>query len=163
MRFSRGDEEVALAPGALACDAVEFVRAVDEGRLAQALDWYRGDLLPGFHLSECVEFERWLDNERVSLREQAGGAAVALAQIFERDASLTMASKWARRAARFSWSDERILRRALLLLDRAGDRSGALQLFAEFTARLKEELETEPSAETKALVRQLREAPTDAR
>ncbi len=153
---SRGDEELALADGALLCDAVEFTRAVDSGRLAQALELYRGDLLPGLHLVECAEFDRWLESERVSLREQAGASALALAQICERDASLTIATRWARRAARISWSDERILRRALTLLDRVGDRGGALQLYTEFATRLKAELDAEPSAETTALVRQMR-------
>src|SRR5438093_4368460 len=31
---TRGDDEIALVPGALRCDAVEFTAAVDNGRLA---------------------------------------------------------------------------------------------------------------------------------
>lgn len=153
---SRGDEELALADGALSCDAIEFLAAIDAGHLAHAMERYRGDLLPGFHVGDCAEFERWLEAERLSLRERAGGAALALAQMFERDASLTVASKWARAAARFSWDNERVLRHAMSLLDRAGDRSGALRLFSEFASRLKTELDAEPSPETMELVRRLR-------
>jgi DNA-binding SARP family transcriptional activator len=112
--------------------------------------------LPGFHVDGCAEFERWLDGERQSLRERAGGTALALAQMFERDASFTVASKWARRAVRFSWDDERVLRHAMSLLERAGDRSGALRLYTEFATRLQKELGAEPSPETVELARRLR-------
>jgi DNA-binding SARP family transcriptional activator len=49
-----------------------------------------------------------------------------------------------------------VLRHAMSLLDRAGDRSGALRLYSEFAARLREELDAEPSPETLELVRRLR-------
>jgi hypothetical protein len=77
--LSRGDEELALADGALWCDAAAFGQAEEAGRLAQALELYAGDLLPGFHLAECAEFGRWLDDTRQELRERAAGAAWALA------------------------------------------------------------------------------------
>src|SRR3954452_12690902 len=48
---SRGDEELAAPPDQLRCDAAEFERAIDEGRLETALALYRGDLLPGFPIS----------------------------------------------------------------------------------------------------------------
>jgi serine/threonine-protein kinase len=153
---SRGDEELALAEGLLSCDLVEFSRAIEKGHLARALELYRGDLMPGFHLTGCAEFERWLDDTRTEARERAGAAALALAQQFEKDASYTIASKWARRAVRFAWDDERMLRRALTLLDRSGDRAGALRLYEEFARRLKDELDAEPSPETAALAKQLR-------
>jgi serine/threonine-protein kinase len=154
--LSRGDEEIAMAPDAIGCDALTFRAEIDGGSLEAALQRYRDDLMPGFHLSGCTEFERWLDGERTELRERAGAAALALAQQFEQDSSLTGASRWARRAARFSWDDERTLRRAMGLLDRAGDRSGALRLYDEFARRLRADFDAEPSPETVALVRQLR-------
>jgi serine/threonine-protein kinase len=154
--LSRGDEELALADGGMRCDAVDFVAHIEAGRLAAAMEVHRGELMPGFHLSGCAEFERWLDDQRNDLRERAGGAALALAQMFEKDSAYTIATKWARRAARYSWDDERVLRRALALMDRAGDRSGALKLYDEFAERLKSEFGAEPSPETTALIRQLR-------
>jgi serine/threonine-protein kinase len=153
--LSRGDEEIALAEDALLCDAAAFRADIDRGDLAGALERYRDDLMPGFHLSDCAAFDRWLESERTELRERAGAAALALAQQFEKDSSMTGASRWARRAARFSWDDERTLRRAMGLLDRAGDRSGALRLYDEFAQRLKADFSADPSPETMALVRQL--------
>src|SRR5919109_219847 len=82
---SRGDDELAVAPDRVRCDAAEFERAIDEGRLEAALALYRGELLPGFHVSDAPEFERWLDAERSRLRQRAAEAAWALAEARERD------------------------------------------------------------------------------
>ncbi len=154
--LSRGDEELALAPGALWCDAVAFGEAEESGYLARALELYAGDLLPGFHLPECGEFGRWLDDERADLRERAAGAAWALAARMIEGEQLTEAGRWARRAVRYAWDDERALRRALVLLDRLGDRAGALRLYDEFARRLRAEYEAEPSRDTVAIVAALR-------
>jgi len=154
--LSRGDEELALADGALWCDAAAFGQAEEAGRLAQALELYAGDLLPGFHLAECAEFGRWLDDTRQELRERAAGAAWALAARLAHAEQLTEAGRWARRAVRYAWDDERALRRAITLLDRLGDRAGALRLYDEFARRLRAEYEAEPSRETLAMAAALR-------
>ncbi|HEU0016229.1 MAG TPA: BTAD domain-containing putative transcriptional regulator, partial [Longimicrobium sp.] len=52
--------------------------------------------------------------------------------------------------------DERGVRRLLCLLDQAGDRSGALQAYEDFARRLRDELQAEPAAETRALADALR-------
>lgn len=48
---SRGDNELALAPDQLDCDVWAFEAALDQGRPADALALYRGQLLAGFHIS----------------------------------------------------------------------------------------------------------------
>jgi serine/threonine-protein kinase len=155
---ARGDEELALTPDALWCDAVEFAASADAGRLARALELYRGELLPGFHLPGCSEFMSWLDAQRAVMGERVAAAAWAMARLMEADSQLTDAGKWARRAVRYSGTDERVLRRAMTMLDRVGDRAGALRLFEDFARRLRAELETAPSAETMALVSTMRSA-----
>ena len=152
----RGDEDIALAAEAIWCDAAAFTLAAETGSLVQAIELYRGELLPGFHLAGCGAFDLWLDVERTAARERAAAAAWALAQLHEEEDELTDAARWARKTVRFSWNDERALRRALLMLDRVGDRTGALHLYEEFSRRLRDELEVEPSAETVALVNSLR-------
>lgn len=154
--LSRGDEELALAEGTLWCDVVEFVESIEAGRLVRAIELYRGELMPGFHLTGCGEFERWLDDERELARERAAGAAWAMAVRSQEGSNLTDAGHWARRAVRFRWDDERALRRALSLLAAIGDRAGALRLYEEFARRLRAELEADPSRETVALARALR-------
>ena len=55
----------------------------------QAVALYKGEFMPGFFLSECGEFERWLDVERTAARECA--SASALAAIVEQEQNLTVA------------------------------------------------------------------------
>ena len=153
---SRGDEEIGLAMPPIWCDAGELATAADEGRMMRAIELYRGELMPGFHLVGCAEFERWLDDQRNLARERAGAAAWGLARSLEDDSRLTDAGMWARKAARYSWDDERILRRTLTMLARIGDHAGALRLYDEFAERMREELNAEPSPETTALAESLR-------
>lgn len=153
---SRGDEEVAASADSLWCDVAEFTEAAESNRLARALELYRGELLPGFHLPECEEFERWLDEERAAARERAAAAAWALARQYEGERNFTEAGALARRSVRYSWTDERVLRRTLGMLDRIGDRAGAVALYDEFARRLRAELDVAPSTETESLVAELR-------
>ena len=44
---SRGDDELALAPEQVRCDVWDFDAAIDQGRPADALAHYRGELLAG--------------------------------------------------------------------------------------------------------------------
>jgi len=152
----RGDEELRFANDVLACDVVEFTRQVERGFLAAALELYVGELLPGFHLAGCVEFDRWLDQQRTEARERAGASAWAMAQLFNDQEAFTRAGQWARKAVQYSWDDERTLRRALSLLDRVGDRAGALRLYDEFARRLRVDFDAAPSPETQALVAKFR-------
>lgn len=153
---ARGDDEVAIAPGALRCDAAEFAAAIENRHLARAVELYRGDFMPGFFLPGCVEYERWVEDERTTTREHAAAASWALAVAFEGEHQLTDAGVWARRAARHALADERVLRRAMAMLERLGDRAGAVKLYEGFAVRLRADLEVEPSAETKALVDSIR-------
>jgi DNA-binding SARP family transcriptional activator len=153
---TRGDEELTVASDQLWCDAAAFAQACDEGALELALDLYEGELMPGFHLPECGEFDAWLEEQRGSLREQAVSAAWALAEILEKDLKRTLAGQWARRAVQYAGTDERVLRRTMQMLDRVGDRAGALRLYADFTKRIRKELDVDPSPETAALASTLR-------
>lgn len=49
-------------------DVEEFGRAVKANRLAEALDWHRGDFLAGFDAEGAIEFDRWARAERIRLR-----------------------------------------------------------------------------------------------
>jgi serine/threonine-protein kinase len=153
---SRGDEEIGLDASVFWCDASDLAASADQGLLGRAVELYRGELMPGFHLTECAEFERWLEDERSAARERAAAAAWALARTLEAEKHLTDAGMWARRAARYSWDDERVLRRTMSMLARIGDHAGALSLYDEFAMRMRKELDAAPSPETVALVESLR-------
>jgi TolB-like protein len=153
----RGDQEIGLAEGALWCDAVAFEEALARRELERALELYRGDLLEGFFISEAPEFERWLEGERKRLRIRATQAAWALAEREERAGNGVEAVYWARRATAFAPDDEGALRRLIELLDRVGDRAGALREYQLFERGLRQDYELEPSAETQALIALIQE------
>ena len=77
---SRGDEDIGLDHEQIRCDVVEFERAAEAGRLADALDLYRGDLLEGFFIRGAPAFEQWLEDERVRLKVLALRSATLLAE-----------------------------------------------------------------------------------
>lgn len=154
---NRGGCELGLAPGALWCDVVEFRRVLDQGDLAAALELYRGDLLDAFSVHGIsLELERWLEEERLALRAMALGAASTLAERAADDDRLSIGIQWARRALALSPGDEFALRRLLVMMDRFGDRAGALRTAELFARRMREELDAEPSPETAALVAGIR-------
>ena len=153
---SRGDEQIGLDFGQVQCDVAAFDCAIDGGELRQALDLYRGDLLQGFFISDAPDFEHWLDTERARLRAAASRAARAMVEDCEARGNLTTATHWARRAAELAPHDEGLVRGLITLLDRHGDRAGALAAYEEFAQRLAHEFEAEPAAETQALVAAVR-------
>ena len=76
-----------VRPGALACDVLQFEKCLREGHTAQALTWYRGELLPGYY-DDWIDsernrlaalHERWCDAPLPLLQPGAAGAAPAFA------------------------------------------------------------------------------------
>jgi DNA-binding SARP family transcriptional activator len=154
---ARGEEELSVDVEALWSDAVEFAKSVKaKDASAPMLELYRGDFLPGFHVSGAPEFERWLEEERDRLRRQAADMASRLADAEERKGSLMAAIRWSRRAVELSSEQEDKARRLIELLGRAGDREGALRAYDDLRRRLAKELEVEPSPQTDALVQDIR-------
>ena len=153
---SRGEADVAVDALAIWCDAAEFRERIDGGRLDEAMALYRGDLLPGFFVSDVAGFEQWLESERSRFRALASTAAQRLAAGLEARGRFDDAIHWARTAVTLSSSDERVLRRLLELLERVGDRTGAIAAYEDFARRIVAETDTEPSAATRQLVGQIR-------
>ncbi len=154
--LTRGDEEVGLDFDRLWCDVVAFDEAFAAGRYGEACDCYQGHLLEGFFIPGAGEFERWLERERARLQQAASRSAQALVQECEAAGDLHAALEWARRAARLAPHEEDPLRQLVTLLDRLGDRAGAVAAYEEFAKGLGADLETEPAAETKALLAAVR-------
>jgi DNA-binding SARP family transcriptional activator len=153
---SRGDDEVGLDGDVFWSDVNAFERALAQDRPDVAMELYRGTLLPGFYLTDAIEFEHWLDNERNRLDRLATEAAWELAADREGEGDWPGAVHWARRAMELAPFEESVLRRLIELHLRAGDRAGALSAYENFARRLREELEAEPTAETLALVERVR-------
>lgn len=154
---NRGDEEIGLDSALVWCDAVAFQRALESGAVEDAASLYRGGLLEGFFVSGVsAEFEQWLEAERSRFRSLAGGALWTVATRMAELGGLAEAITTARQALRLSPDDEAGFRRLLSLLDRAGDRAGAIAAYEQLAARLDAEYSAKPSAETQRLIEAIR-------
>lgn len=150
-------EEIALDTAAFTSDKWEFDDAIARGDRETALRIaLTGDFLDGLQVPDSAAFEHWLDSERNRIRRFAVESATTLAEHDETSGDLVRAVERLRIAATLTPLDERILRRRITLIDRLGDRAGALEAFADFRLLLQRELDVEPSPETLALVEAMR-------
>lgn len=152
----RGIEEVGIQADLMRTDVHEFQDAVADGRWAEALSLYRGDFLPGFNEGDLPDLQTWIEDERERLREEAAGAAWALAHEQIARGSLVEAERTAQRAMGLVWSDETPIRDFMRALAKAGDRVAALNLYERSCQRIRAELDIDPSAESRALAEAIR-------
>lgn len=154
--LSSGKESVAVAAGTFYCDALAFDTAVSDGSFAVALELYTGDLMPGAGAAAAKEFEEWVERERNYYRDRAINAARKLVEFYSAAGERTNATQVARTLYKFARTDELMFRKVLGVLARFGDRAGAMELYADFAARLERDLEVEPSRETRELIQAIR-------
>lgn len=152
---SRGNDEVAVDADLLWCDALVFEKALDAGDREEALELYRGELLPGFFPSDSPGWERWLDAERDRLRGRAAAAAWESAEVALARKEVAEAARWARHAVDIVPYDEVQLRRLLTLLGGIGDRTGAARAFDEAATRFEAEYDGQLSASTRSLAERI--------
>ena len=153
---SRGAEELGVSAQHLWSDVAAFEAAANEGRRQDALELYQGDLLESFFISDAPDFEQWLDVERNRLRLLAGRVAREHASAEDGKGNYAVAVHWARWALERAPYEEAALQELMLLLDRTGDRAGAVHAYEQFASRLANDLELTPSPETKLLLEQIR-------
>lgn len=130
-------------------DVDEFADAMrDDARLSDAIDLYRGDLLPEI-------YDEWLEairdrhrnaylrclTERISQARRNGNLALAI----ETARNLLSADPWR----------EDVVRRIMAMRYESGDGAGALREYAEFADRLRAQMRAEPMVETAALAEQI--------
>jgi len=157
-REKQVDGYLSLDPSAIRCDALEVRRLVAEQKWEEAVAAWGGDLAPGFHISDAPEFEHWLDDQRASLRRAVTEAAWRRVDELEKagDAGLVPA---AQRAYALEPANEAGARRLMRFLDASVGRAAALRAYEELAEYLRRECETEPSAETRALLSELKARP----
>src|SRR5207248_10743630 len=113
-----------------------FDAALARDAPAEAFALYRAPLLAGYHADGVsVELEQWMDATRRRYARAAYGAAWQLAERAEAAGDAVAAGHWARCTLALAPDDEVTLRQGLALLDRIGDRAGALAAAAAFEQR----------------------------
>ena len=155
--INRGEEEVSVNREVVGCDTWDFDGACESRSWGEALALYRGDLLAGVYIAEIsAEFEHWLEQERDRLRRRAASAAWSAVEQAERAGDLVAAAPLARRGVELAPDDEPSVRRLMRILDRKGDRAGALSAYEMFRLRLAADYHVDPSPETEALLASIR-------
>ncbi len=148
-----GKDQVAINPDAIGCDALRVEAHLTEGRWAEAVECYGGDLLSGFHVGSAPEFERWRDGERSRLHEAVAKAAWSLVEARWAAGDMAGAVQAARHGVRLAPEDEVALRRLLEVCGAAGDRATAGRAYREFEALMRREFGADPSPETREALR----------
>ncbi len=150
--LTRGEEEIGVDASLLWCDAAAFDAACD--RLPEeAVALYHGPFLPGLFVEAAApEFDIWIEDERLRRRRAAGRQARLVAEHACVRGDLLAALGFAREEVRLVPEEEGAVARLIGLLDRMGDRAGALSEYESFCRRLGDEHGAEPAPETKALI-----------
>jgi DNA-binding SARP family transcriptional activator/predicted ATPase len=151
-------EKIAWNPKAnLWLDVEAFTDAAnDRARLAEAIDLYRGDLLPDV-------YDEWLEPERERLRNVYLRCLSELISVARRNADLNAGIEAAHKLLAIDPWREDIVRRLVAMRFESGDRAGALSEYASFAKRLAGELGCEPMPETAAVAERIQrgEAPEE--
>ena len=142
-------DTVTLVADGLTVDLQEVRRLIEQGQPRAALDLCRGDLLQELDDDWVVEAREELDRDIAAALRDLMGQAVAAGDP-------AAAVVWARRRAALCPLDESAGADLIGALVQAGDASGALEALAKLRDRLDSELGILVSAETSALVSQLR-------
>jgi DNA-binding SARP family transcriptional activator len=136
----------------LRVDVQAFDQLATAGRAEEALELCRGELLAGLD-------DDWVLRARDEHRERRSRLLAALATAAQTAGDLERAVTYARRRAALDPLDEPAQRDLMLRLAVIGDRAGALASYEAFAERLRRELGVAPSAQTRALARELRDDP----
>ncbi len=120
-------------------------------RLSQDPSAATGELLGAFGYDDCGELADWVRSAREKFRSQRRDAIAAAAAREEGDGHVARALAYAERLLAEDPLSEKVHRLAMRLHYRRGDRSAALAAFAHCRQVLRNELATDPSAETREL------------
>jgi predicted ATPase/DNA-binding SARP family transcriptional activator len=138
-----GDFDTALAAAERADSGMERVQ-----HLTRAVELYRAELLTG-------SYEEWVLQERGWQAERYFSAVSQLLARLEEVGELSQALEVARQGVRIDPLREELHRELIRLLGAAGQPEAGLRQYRELERLLKEELEAEPGAATRALARNL--------
>ncbi len=149
--LTAGAEQARLDPQAVGLDVREFETAIAGDRLDDAVAWWEGDFLAGMEETGGESLRIWLEIERETLRRSLRFALDRLSAESAGRGDWERAIGSAERWSRFLPDDDRGHIRLIETLCLAGRTAEARVRHTAFTARLRSELEREPSAELNAL------------
>lgn len=137
-------KDVRLARAALECDVWAFRDALSRDELAVAVAAYDGPFLDGFDLSGSPPFEKWLDHERLRIREGYRDALARLAEGAEERGDHEGAARWWRKRVVDDPYDSRATAKLMEALAATGNRAAALHAATMHERLLADELSAVP-------------------
>ena len=143
---STGDM-VRLASNVVELDATAFEADVASGRLSEAAERWRGDFLAGTEDTGGESFRVWLETERENLRRRLSWVLEKSVEQARANGDPDAADSWTERWTTMFPFDEAACRRRIDFLRSSGRFPEAVAVYAAFVARLRNELELEPSAD----------------
>src|SRR6266849_2894147 len=138
-------------------------RAALVAKFQQALALVRGPFLDGFWLGEESPFDEWVIQEQQQWQVRVQLLCERLSAFQEAGGELEQARATLTRWLALDPLSEEAYRRLMRVHLALGDASAALQVYATCRARLAEELQVKPSAETVALAAHIRESEARSR
>jgi len=160
--LTRGAEEVALNGKIVTCDVADFYTALGEGDFERAVERYGGPFLQGLFVPGAPDVEDWIARRRGTLCRDVVDASWRMVEQRRDRGDLRGAVTAAHYAVERAPSDEDGVRRLLELLHEDGNRGEAARVFDELGHRLADDFDTEPSAETAALMARIQETTVGA-
>jgi serine/threonine-protein kinase len=154
--LASGGRLLRLDPAVISSDVQSFTQALASDRSADAVRLYGGPLLDGFHVDQAVEFERWLDGERVRLAREYGELVKRLAVAAESAGAWDEAVGWWARAVEHDPVNSLLVLQQARVLATIGDRANAIKVVEGHARRLREEFDLEPDRETLATIERIR-------
>ena len=139
-------------------DVQRFEEALAAGRLAQALDLYRGPFLDGVRADALPEFEAWVEQEREALAAAWRRAGTTLASQAALEGRTEAAARVLEALVAADPLDEEVLQDYLRAVAAAGRPAAGLVAYRTFAERLEREYGETPSAATRAIVASLGDA-----
>jgi DNA-binding SARP family transcriptional activator/tetratricopeptide (TPR) repeat protein len=121
-----------------------------------AADAYRGPFLDGLSFDDTPELQQWLDLQRQRWHQQQSQILDRLSAAQLESGALIDARTLARRWVAHAPLDELAYRRLMEVCAATGDRTGALQAFATCCQILRDQLDAQPGAATRALAARIR-------
>ncbi len=157
-RLKTAGDQIELLDGAVELDTDQFEILIQQHDWSHATPLIGGEFVQGFTIPDASGFEDWLMAERWHWRARSMEALLRHAEERLAAGDVLGADEPAQRALKLDPLSEQAARILMRRLALAGDRSGALEVFDQFSRRAQRDGSTTLEPETRALVERLQRA-----
>jgi DNA-binding SARP family transcriptional activator len=136
-----GVADLRLNAGVVDADTFRFAAAIRSENPIQAIETYKGPFCDGFVIPGALDFERWLEAERVRFASECTRVLTRLADAARKEADFDREIEWSRRLVALDPLDSRATLALMDALERNGDTAGALLAARSHESMLRDQLD----------------------